>query len=123
MASPPFVIKNDYKEWSKSFDRRSSHQVDYGVWWTPFGIVGARAYRWRVTWFLNTGELVAIENGERGRYIILGVYPLRVDADKVMDRWEYPDSPIYHNLWALMMRIKHLRGSTKGEKEREAIYE
>lgn len=54
-------------------ERRHSPEWDYGVHWR--GPDGREWPRWRVSWVITTGEVIAVEAAGDQRILILGTVP------------------------------------------------
>ena len=99
-------IETGFQHWIAAPEHKSSGETDFGVWWTLRGDVAAdlRDPRWRVSWLAATGELyaVALEGARPDRYLLLSYFSGGSEVETALAGWAQTDSPIHHNLNALV---------------------
>jgi hypothetical protein len=81
--------RDGYSEWYGHVSRRTSPEVDFGVWWRD-----GNESTYRLSWLEATGELYARRQGygaRQDRYILFGTYPSRGAVEQALRGWADTD--------------------------------
>jgi len=98
-----FKPQKGLAQFNRNIERMHSAEYDYGGWWTANG-KPSEWPRFTVSWIEDTGELYAW-NSPEDLYQVLGRFDTEAAVEQAMEGWADPDSPIYHNLNALIKRL------------------
>ncbi len=75
------IITSGYTTWIHEPQRARSGELNFGAWWKMEGA------RWRVSWIEDTGEFYAAELGTADRFIVIGHFDTKKDANNMMRHW------------------------------------
>ncbi|MEW6095260.1 MAG: hypothetical protein AB1567_01855 [bacterium] len=89
-------IEKSYKQWIDEENRRTSGEIDYGVWW---GLYERSFPWWRVSWIRETGELYTVNLSNLDEFIILGNFTTEEEVERRMDRYCKPFDNMVITRW------------------------